>query len=517
MGKSSLPDFPKPPYEPVMQIDVPEKQFVAQWRLGDWHLKRWSQKVNDDTYCVSIWDPAPPNPLGYTAIGLESSTNIRALDLLGSADVARGGLNWWLFFVKRSTPWGKFADLGDGPLTAPGHNLEGMKSHYDEHHAGGHGRVLESCAMHYLLTGDSVWLDKASPVLKKACDWTIQQRRIWNRNIPPSTWCYGLQPPTDLCDGSDVRLSFSLNAWYYAGLKQAAEVLTGRSGGKDAELVKEAELFRQDIRKAADRSMALSPVVKVADGTYRRYVPFPPYMRGLGTEIDTGFTGYANGRWFEFVMGSLLLVRNGIYDVHEPVVQEMLDVYEDRLVQDGQNGQNGYNDAPALHLLLDDVPLFLRGMYNSYAAEVDPNLGYIFWEVQNRQYAKDKTFEEAAFLERARAMLVMEDGKNLWLARATPRAWLKQGEKIAVKNAPTYFGTVAFEIVSDVEHGKIAATVEMPSRNPPKTVLVRFRHPQALPMKRVTVNGNSWADFDPIAEAIRLHDVRGAVKLEAAY
>ena len=123
---------------------------------------------------------------------------------------------------------------------------------------------------------------------------------------------------------------------------------------------------------------------------------------------------------------------------NEPVVQEMLDVYEDRLVQDGQNGQNGYNDAPALYLLLDDVPLFLRGMYNSYAAEVDPDLGYIFWEVQSRGYARDKTFEEAAFLERVRAMLVMEDGKNLWLARATPRAWLEQGEKISVRSAPPF-------------------------------------------------------------------------------
>ncbi len=61
-GKDALPEFPKPPYEPAMQIDVPEKQLVAQWRLGDWHLKRWSQKVKDDTYCVSIWAPGAPSP-----------------------------------------------------------------------------------------------------------------------------------------------------------------------------------------------------------------------------------------------------------------------------------------------------------------------------------------------------------------------------------------------------------------------------------------------------------------------
>jgi hypothetical protein len=263
--------------------------------------------------------------------------------------------------------------------------------------------------------------------------------------------------------------------------------------------------------------MALSPVVKVGDGTYRRYVPFAPYMRGLGTELDTGFSGYADGRWFEFVMGGLLLVRSGIFDVHEPVVQEMLDVYEDRLVQDGQNGQNGYNDAPALYLLLDDVPLFLRGMYNSYAAEVDPNLGYIFWEVQKRQYAKDKTFEEAAFIERVRAMLVMEDGKDLWLARATPRVWLEQDKKIAVKNAPTCFGTVAYEIRSDVDHGKITATVEMPTRSAPKAVRLRFRHPKAAPIKGVTVDGKPWPAFDKDKETIELKGEAGTISVVANY
>ena len=520
-GKSALPAFPKPPYEPAVQIDVPEEQLVAQWRLGDWHLKRWSQKVKDDTYCVSIWAPlaaeAGGAEMGYTAIGLETSTNLRALDLMGSADVARGGLNWWLFFVKHANPWGKLADLGDGPLTAPGHSLKRMDSHYDQHHGGGQGRVLESCALHYLLTGDAAWLDKAGPRMAKACDWILQQRKLWNGDIPPNAWCHGLGPPIDVCDGSDTRLFFSVNAWYYAGLKRAAEVLAGQDAAQYGALVKEAELFRQDIRKAADRSMALSAVVKVGDGTYRRNVPFAPYMRGLGTEMDTGFSGYADGRWFECVMGGLLLVRCGIYDVNEPVVQEMLDVYEDRLVQDGQNGQNGYNDAPALHLLLDDVPLFLRGMYHSYAAEVDPDLGYIFWEVQKRSYARDKTFEEAAFLERVRAMLVMEDGKDLWLARATPRAWLEQGKKISVRSAPTFFGAASYEIVSDVDHGRITATVEMPSRRPPQSVLLRFRHPKALPIRSVAVNGKPWSSFRRDKETVELGGLPGKITVVAGY
>jgi len=167
--------------------------------------------------------------------------------------------------------------------------------------------------------------------------------------------------------------------------------------------------------------------------------------------------------------------------------------------------------------MLDDVPLFLRGMYNSYASEVDPDLGYIFWEVQKRQYARDKTFEEAAFLERVRAMLVMEDGQDLWLARATPRAWLEQGKKIAIRSAPTWFGTVAYEIVSDVDHGKITAAVEMPSRNPPRTMRLRFRHPQAASIKSVTINGKPWHAVDKDKETILVEGVVGKTMVVANF
>ena len=77
----------------------------------------------------------------------------------------------------------------------------------------------------------------------------------------------------------------------------------------------------------------------------------------------------------------------------------------------------------------------------------------------------------------------------LWLARATPRAWLEQGKRISVKNAPTHYGTVGYEIVSDADNGKITATIGMPTRNPPSAVVLRLRHPKALPIKGVAVDG----------------------------
>ncbi len=119
-----------------------------------------------------------------------------------------------------------------------------------------------------------------------------------------------------------------------------------------------------------------------------------------------------------------------------------------------------------MHLAGDDIPLFLRSFLNCYAVDILPDNGYVFNE-HAVHGPPDKIFEEAAFLERFRNMLVMEDGPRLWLARGTPRAWLEQGQRIAVKNAPTHFGPTAYEIVSDADHGQITARWSCPRARPP--------------------------------------------------
>jgi hypothetical protein len=172
-----------------------------------------------------------------------------------------------------------------------------------------------------------------------------------------------------------------------------------------------------------------------------------------------------------------------------------------------------------IYLLQDDVPSFLRYWMNSYAAMVGAD-GKLWeaWHLGNYDPCSDPDNGTAGwFMENFRDMLVMEEGQSLWIARATPRAWLEQGKKIRVDNAPTYFGLLAYEIVSDADHGRIAATVEMPSRKPPQNVLLRLRHPKQSPMKSVTVNGKPWADFDAGKEIVRLHELTGTVKVEASY
>ena len=111
----------------------------------------------------------------------------------------------------------------------------------------------------------------------------------------------------------------------------------------------------------------------------------------------------------------------------------------------------------------------------------------------------------------------MEQGESLWIARGTPRAWLEQGKKITVKNAPSYFGTMAYEIVSDVDNGKISAAIEIPTRREVESIIVRFRHPQRASIKSVTVNGQPWAEFDKDKEVIEITGLKGKVVVTASY
>jgi hypothetical protein len=155
-----------------------------------------------------------------------------------------------------------------------------------------------------------------------------------------------------------------------------------------------------------------------------------------------------------------LVGEDRIFGVNEPIAQELLDVVEEVLqagdtktadwLSKGRTGsQTGWERHKALYLLWDDIAPFWRALYNGYAGDIRPwkdNQGkhaqyrsldgrladgdiaglageYTFCE-HPQGGSPDKTHGEAVFLEYIRNVLVMEIGDVLWLARATPRAWL---------------------------------------------------------------------------------------------
>ena len=61
-------------------------------------------------------------------------------------------------------------------------------------------------------------------------------------------------------------------------------------------------------------------------------------------------------------------------------------------------------------------------------------------------------------------MLVFEDpfSPTLWLGKSIPRSWLRDGKTVAVKGAPTRFGTLSYEISSKVHRGRINIELHLP-------------------------------------------------------
>ncbi|HTQ10514.1 MAG TPA: hypothetical protein VMI31_10620, partial [Fimbriimonadaceae bacterium] len=275
------------------------------------------------------------------------------------------------------------------------------------------------------------------------------------------------------------------------------------------------------------------------DGMYHSYLPRMAYSAGLtGPEIGAPqFPDCDN--W----MGALPLAEPfAAIDARDPRMMETLDDMEEMGTREflAQNiagrKKKGlptkdawfwtpYSRLPKAshvanaYLLQDDVPSFLRFWENAYASVVGAD-GRLWepWMPGNFDDCKAPDNGTAGwFMENFRDLLAMEDGPDLWIAKATPRAWLRQGDRISVRHAPTYFGDLDYEIVSDVEHGRITARIETPSRHAARKIILRLRHPAGKRIKSVSVNGESWRRFDPAKETITLSGLSGRVSVVARY
>jgi hypothetical protein len=404
--------------------------------------------------------------------------------------------------------------------------------------------------------------------MQMAAEWIIRQRDFFMKDVPnrQDLWAAGLHPAQQIADCawgySEWKWYLVIDAWNCQGLRRFAEAMQAVDPGNAARYLAEAEQYRAALQKAVDRAITLAPVMLTRNGTYRSYIPPLLYIRGPSIEqvVQISMT---DQDWSLQALDAA-----GVPDANDIRVDGHLDVCEDLLALNtthlhggnrygyltskrkergistaedwfwgGFAPQLGYTSLANVYLRRDEVASFLRQWVNNYAAFVVPIPDYCFVEhfmnhawpnlidavakgdhkriLTNPGFCNGHAL--AYFMEQFRNLLVWEEDQTLWLAKATPRHWLEQGKKISVSNAPSYFGTTAYEIVSDVDHGRITATVELPSRNPPQSVVLRFRHPKAAPIKSVVVNGRDWKDFNKDKETITLTGLTGAVTVQADY
>ncbi len=550
-GDAPLPPMPEPPLFPTMTVEVPDEHLTGLWRNGAWRIINRCPRIHrddlpkvlaggdvtEDCRRVDTNDPqgmyvVRDHP--FPPLGCETDRVLWALDHLGMHQVAADGISVWLAGQQQ-----------DGSLS--------LNSGIERAHYIGALQILWVMVEHYRLTGDRPWFETELSRLRAAADWILQRRgATMKEDLTPQELAgiqdgtfspYGLQPKVSMGDGdpSGSRYYYWADSAGYQSVKLFADAVAEIDPALGERYAAAAADYRKDILPILNESIVRSPVILVRDGTYRSFHPQGFQDRGplaLALPAAANIYSHCGPYHADYVITSAAIeawLRAGMLRVDDPRIDSHFDVLEDVFLWDhpwfrkrkpdydperdwfdfGWAYQSGWERLPDYYLRKDDVPSFLRSWLNRCA--VDIHLADWSFNEHTTFAQNDKSHGYAVFLSNFRNMLVMEIGEELWLARATPRAWLEQGRKISVNGAPTYFGTLAYEIVSDADRGRITATVQMPARKTPRTVSLRLRHPKAAPLKSVTVNGQDWTDFDQDQETIRLTGLTDTVSVTANY
>jgi hypothetical protein len=175
------------------------------------------------------------------------------------------------------------------------------------------------------------------------------------------------------------------------------------------------------------------------------------------------------------------------------------------------------NDQPE-QLLLSLYGKLAAGMtqgtfVSGEGSTVGPVRGQYFRTMHRPPNSANNTF----FLETLKLALVHEttdstgQPSGLELAYSTPRAWLEQGKKIAVRRLQTSFGPLGYTIDSAADAVHVQLDVPAGFAGP---LRLRLRLPRGEHVGAVTVEGNPWYRFAG-PETIDLTGVTGHVELVA--
>jgi len=354
--------------------------------------------------------------------------------------------------------------------------------------------MLYAVAQNYMLSHDRAALDQLLPYTLKSLDWCLNDMRAADARSGPSHDLF-LAP---LNDGTGDGVWAFNQAYMYAGLEMFGKVLKEIGNPRATETLDAARRIHHAIEREFAHATMLSPAVQLRDHTW---VPLVP---------NNALTPHRNlDEWYpaDIDTGVVHLLRLEALPAGGTLAGDMLNDQEDNLYYRGWGMDNEpvYMPQATAYLLRDDPKAVIRDFYSNLASA----FSHTVLEPLEHRWAHQQYFgppsTDGSWFNLYRHMLIddLQPGV-LFLAQATPRPWLEDGDKIEVSKAPTYFGTVSYTIQSQVASGRITASVHLAEQAAPETLLIRFRDPQAKPMRSVTVNGQNWTDFDAAKEWVRI-------------
>lgn len=494
--------------EPATRISIPDPLLEDVIRASQVHCLLAARHDPED-HSIAAWIASDR----YGPLESEAHSIILGMGRLGHIEFAQRSLD---YFIKQYNEKG---------FLTTGYTLMGTGWH------------LWTLAEHFKLSRDEAWLKAAASEVSRVCRWIDDQTERTRRldsdgeKFPE----YGLMPPGVVADWNRFLYRFVFQAHYHAGLRDAAAVLGEVGHPSASDLLAAADEFREEIRRAYKWSVERTPAFQLSTGEWSSADPSALYCFGPLGEVFPGEDG--NRSWcYDVELGAHHLIPTGVVDPISPEADAMIEHLED--FQFLQSGMGDYprekNEADPFNLggfakvqpyycriadvyaLRDEVKPFIRTYFNAIPTLLSLEI-LSFWEHFHNIAAWNKTHETGWFLSQTRTLLLMERGKELWLAPFVTNNWLKDGMEVAVENAPTHFGMVSYRIASRTAKGEIEAVIDPPQRNPPASIVLRIRHPEGAAMKSVTVNGTPIEDFDTEREIVTISPSKGPIRVVVSY
>jgi hypothetical protein len=507
--------------EPAMQVDIPDELLSNIIRASQAHCMIAARNQQMSKYIVP-WISS----VHFAYPESEASSIIRGMSMAGQSDFAERGLD---FYLKECNDAGYITILihVKGTDIKVGYTIVGT------------GEILWALGEHYERTHDKEWMRKVAPDVSRICRWIIRQREKTKLLDAQGekTPGYGLMPPGVSADWNRFAYRFFNEAQYWRGLQKAAEALADIGDPAAKEILADAKQYRQDIDRAYRAMQAKMPVVPLKNGTW---IPADPSLVGCYGNVEEFMPGADAGRSYVYSveLGANHLAATETIDPKSKEALWMTDYLEDvqflvrKQWYKDMSGvdpfdwggfakmQPYYGRTAEIYALRDDVKPFLRAYFNTIPPLLNAE-DLTFWEDMGvggyASGAWNKAHETGWFLAQTRRMFVDERADELWLAPFVTNAWLKDGQKIAVRNVPTRFGKVGYKIESKAAQGEIDAKVELSKSCTAKKIVLRLRHPDGKPIQSVTVQGKPHTDFDPQKETITLAPADGTIEVRAMY
>jgi tetratricopeptide (TPR) repeat protein len=319
------------------------------------------------------------------------------------------------------------------------------------------GALLYAIGQEYRLSRNDAWFRRVFPKALKSMQW-IQTSRATTQVLDSNghkPLGYGLLPAGPAyCDFQNLVVSYYSDAYNWLGLNEMALAL--RQAGMQEEAknwAAEAGKYHQDILESMQAAVFQDHGVEV--------LPIEPLTHRLEKQ----------GSEFYYSLIAPLILETEFFSATDPHYRWVTDFMEQRgglllglariFDQTDHAYTYGYAMEKLRHGKVDD---FLLTFYGSLAYGMTQDTysaveGTRITEGLNEP-TLPHTYSNTQQLRMLRMMLVKEEAGELWLAAGTPRAWLDTREGFAIRDAPTDYGTISYQVFPEPNSKQVRMSIE---------------------------------------------------------